>query len=260
MESSTHCCKNSNNGLEPNKKIHIESKTSYWKKGLEDGIPIALGYIAVSFTFGISAKNAGLSAFQAVFMSITNLTSAGQFASLGLIGASAGYLEMAVTQLIINLRYCLMACSLSQKLSKNTPFIHRFFIASGITDEIFGVSVCTEGKLNPFYTYGVISIAMPGWAFGTFLGVVSGNILPARVLSALSVALYGMFLAVIIPPAKGNKIISGVILISMLLSTMFTKLPLLNQISSGFRIIILTVVIAGIAAVLFPVKEGNNEP
>jgi predicted branched-subunit amino acid permease len=237
----------------------MESNIGRWERGFRDGIPISLGYIAVSFTFGIAAKKAGLTAFQAVLMSVTNFTSAGEFAALGLIGTSAGYMEMAVTQLIINLRYCLMSCSLSQKLRKDTSFIHRFLIASGISDEVFGVSVCRSGKLNPFYSYGVISIAMPGWAFGTFLGVVSGNILPARVLSALSVALYGMFLAVIIPPAKGNKIISGVILLSMFLSLAFTKLPLLSQISSGFRIIILTVVIAGIAAFLFPIKEDTYE-
>ncbi len=259
MESNMSCWRNSPQVIVSNEKVEIESKTSYLKRGFRDGIPIALGYIAVSFTFGIAAKNTGLTVFQAVMMSITNVTSAGQFASLGLIGVSAGYLEMAVTQLIINLRYCLMSCSLSQKLSKDTSLIHRFLIATGITDEIFGVSVCTEGKLNPFYTYGVISVAIPGWVIGTFLGIVSGNILPPRVLSALSVALYGMFLAVIIPPAKENKVISTVIFVSMLLSLIFTKLPLLSQISSGFRIIILTVIIAGAAAVLFPVKEDTNE-
>ena len=237
----------------------MENNIGYWKKGVRDGIPIALGYIAISFTFGIAAKNAGLTVFQAVLMSAVNVTSAGQFAGLGLIAASAGYFEMVFTQLIINMRYCLMSCSLSQKISDDTYFIHRFFIASGVTDEIFGVSVSTEGKLNPFYTYGVMCIAIPGWVFGTFLGVVSGNILPARVLSALSVALYGMFIAIIIPPAKGNKVISGIILLSMLLSLAFTKLPLLSRISSGFRIIILTVVIAGAAAVFFPIKEDTNE-
>lgn len=259
MESNMSCWNGSPQEIVLCEKQGIESKISCLKRGFRDGIPIALGYIAVSFTFGIAAKNAGLTVFQAVIMSITNLTSAGQFASLGLIGTSAGYLEMAVTQLIINLRYCLMSCSLSQKLGKNTSLTHRFLIATGITDEIFGVSVCTEGKLNPLYTYGVISVAMPGWALGTFLGVVSGNIFPPRVLSALSVALYGMFIAIIIPPAKENKIISAVIFISMLLSLIFTKLPLLSQISSGFRIIILTVIIAGAVAVMFPVKEDTNE-
>jgi len=239
--------------------LDMKGNISYWKKGFRDGIPIALGYIAVSFTFGIAAKNAGLTVFQAVLMSAANVTSAGQFAGLGLIAASASYFEVAFTQLIINLRYCLMSCSLSQKISNDTSFIHRIFIASGVTDEIFGVSVSTEGKLNPFYSYGVISVAVPGWVFGTLLGVVSGNILPERVLSALSVALYGMFLAIIVPPAKQNKVITGIIILSMLLSLVFTKLPLLNQISSGFRIIILTIAIAGAAAVLFPIKEDNNE-
>ena len=245
--------------LKKERDVSMESNMSCFKRGFQDGVPICLGYVAVSFTFGIVAKKAGLTIFQAVLMSTTNFTSAGEFASLGLIGASASYLEMAVTQLIINLRYCLMSCAMSQKLSKDTAFIHRFCIATGISDEVFGVSVCTEGKLNPFYTYGAISIAMPGWVFGTLLGVVSGNILPARILSALSIVLYGMFLAVIIPSAKGNKIIAGVIMLSMFLSLMFTKLTLISKISSGFRIIILTVVIAGIAAVLFPVKEVINE-
>jgi predicted branched-subunit amino acid permease len=241
------------------KGLCMESNLSFWRRGVRDGIPIALGYIAVSFTFGIAAKNAGLSVFQAVLMSATNFTSAGEFAALGLIGASATYLEMAITQLIINLRYCLMSCALSQKLSSDRGFIHRFLIATGITDEVFGVSVCTEGKLNPFYTYGAISISLPGWVIGTLLGVVSGSILPHRVLIALNVALYGMFLAIIIPPARGNRIISGLILVSMLSSLAFAKLPLLNEISVGFRIIILTIVIAGAAAVLFPLKEDANE-
>lgn len=237
----------------------MESNLSFWRRGVKDGIPIALGYIAVSFTFGIAAKNAGLSVFQAVLMSATNFTSAGEFAALGLIGASATYLEMAITQLIINLRYSLMSCALSQKLNSNNRFIHRFLIATGVTDEVFGVSVSTEGKLNPFYAYGAISISLPGWIIGTLLGVVSGSILPHRVLIALNVALYGMFLAIIIPPARGNRIISGLILVSMLSSLAFARLPLLNEVSVGFRIIILTIVIAGAAAVLFPIKEDANE-
>lgn len=228
------------------------------RQGMTDGIPIALGYMAVSFTFGIMAKNAGLTAFQAVLLSLTNLTSAGQFAGLGIIIASSGYIEMAFTQLVINLRYCLMSCALSQKLENHTPFFHRFFIAYGNTDEIFGICSCKEGKLNPFYNYGVIAVAAPGWAFGTFLGVISGSILPGRVLSALGVALYGMFIAVIIPPSKTSRIIAGVVLVSMGASLIFAWLPLLNQISSGFRIILLTLLIAGGAAALFPVNPDET--
>lgn len=237
----------------------MKNNMRLWVNGVKDGVPICLGYIAVSFTFGIVAKNEGLTLFQAVLMSATNVTSAGQFAALGLIGTSATYLEMAITQLIINLRYCLMSCSISQKLDSHSAFSHRFLVAFGITDEIFGVSVSTNGKLNPFYSYGLMSVAIPGWAFGTFLGVFSGNILPQRMISALSVALYGMFLAVIIPPAKGNKLLSGIILVSMLMSLLFTKIPVLTHISPGFRIIILTLLIAGVAAVMFPIKEESHE-
>lgn len=237
----------------------METKITWFKKGLRDGFPIFLGYLAVSFTLGIAAKKVGLTVFEATFMSITNNTSAGEFAALGLISSGASYLEMAVTQLIVNIRYLLMSCALSQKLDANIPFIHRLFISFYVTDEIFGVSVSVNGKLNPFYTYGVIAVAAPGWALGTCLGIVTGNILPLRILSALGVALYGMFIAVIIPPAKGNRILLGLITISMVISFLFTKAPNLNHISSGFKIIILTVVIAGIAAILFPVKEETEQ-
>jgi predicted branched-subunit amino acid permease len=237
----------------------MKNNTVQWKNGLRDGVPIFLGYFAVSFAFGIMAKKAGLTAFQAVFMSFTNLTSAGQFASLALIGSAAPYLEMAITQLVINLRYCLMSCSLSQKLGPQTPLLHRFLVAFGVTDEIFGVSVCREGSLSPFYCYGLMSMGIPGWSLGTLCGVISGGLLPGRIVSALSVALYGMLIAVIVPPAKGNKVLSGIILISMTMSLLFAMIPFLSQISSGFKIIILTLLIAGAAALLFPVKEAANE-
>lgn len=226
-----------------------------WRDGVRDGIPIALGYMAVSFTFGIIAKQTGFHPFEAVLMSATNFTSAGQFAGLTLIAGSAAFFEIALTQLIINSRYFLMSFALSQKIDPSTPFIHRAIMAFGISDEVFGVSMAVPGKLNPFYTYGVISVALPGWALGTLLGIISGNILPPRLNSALSVALYGMLIAVIVPPAKGSKILSGIIVLSMILSLLFAELPLLSSISSGVKIIVLTFIIAGMAAVLFPVKE-----
>ena len=235
------------------------SKIQYFKKGVKDGIPIFLGYLAVSFTFGIAAKNAGLSALEAVLMSATNLTSAGQFAALDIVAGALSYVEMAFTQLIINLRYCLMSSALSQKISQKMPFWHRFIMSFGVTDEIFGLSVSVKGKISPFYSYGIMSVAIPGWTFGTLLGIISGSLLPARVISALSVALYGMFIAVIIPPSRKSKIIAGIVIISMTLSFAFTKLPLLKEISSGFRIIILTIAIAGVAADLFPVKDTENK-
>ena len=222
--------------------------------GIRDGIPICLGYIAVSFTFGIMCKNAGISTWQAVLISASNLTSAGQFAGLSLIASAASYVEMAFTQFIINLRYCLMSCALSQKLDTKSPFFHRFFIS-------YGVSIGRSGKLSPWYSYGCILVSAFGWVFGTFLGIVSGNVLPARAISALSVALYGMFIAVIVPPARVNKIIAGIVIISMVCSLIFQYAPLLSRISSGFRIIILTILIAGAAAYFFPVKdkEDSNE-
>lgn len=230
-----------------------------WRSGVKNGIPVGLGYLAVAFTFGIMAKQAGLSPFEAGFMSATNLTSAGQFAGLTLIASVATVLEIALTQIIINSRYFLMSFALSQKIDPNTSFFHRLIMAFGITDEIFGVSVAAPGKLHPFYVYGVMSVAVPGWVLGTLLGVISGNVLPDRLMSALSIALYGMLLAVIIPPAKGNKILSALIVISMGLSLLFAVLPMLQTISSGVKIIILTFLIAGIAAFLFPVKEPTHD-
>ena len=223
----------------------MKTNLKAWQRGVIDGIPISLGYLAVSFTFGIIAKQAGLTPFQSVLMSVTNFTSAGQFAGLTLISASAAFLEMAVTQLIINSRYILMSFTLSQKINRKTSLFHRMVMAFGISDEIFGVSMAVNGPLNPYYTYGLMSIALPGWAIGTFFGVVSGDILPSRMISALSIALYGMLLAVIIPPAKGNKILSALIVVSMMTSLLFTRLSFLHMISSGVKIILLTILIAG---------------
>lgn len=237
----------------------MSDRKTQFKSGAADGIPIGVGYLAVSFTFGIMAGSAGLSIFDATLLSLMNVTSAGQFAGLGVIQAGASFAEMALTQLIVNLRYSLMSCSLSQKLSPETPFFHRFFMSYGVTDEIFGVSVCKPGFLSPWYFYGLISTAVPGWTLGTLLGAVSGSLLPERLLNALNVALYGMFLAVILPPARKNKVLMGIILVSMAASLLFTALPLFSGISSGFRIIILTVLIAGGAAALFPVKEEEKD-
>ena len=230
-----------------------------FKNGLKNGIPIFLGYLAVSFTFGIQAKSSGVTIFQAVLMSATNLTSAGQFAGLGVIAAGAGYIEMALTQLVINLRYCLMSSSLSQRFDTKLKSYHRYFIAFGVTDEIFGVSSAYPSEnVPPAYCYGLIAASWPGWVLGTALGCLSGSVLPANILSALGVALYGMFIAIIVPPVKKNRVLLGIVAISMMSSLAFEALPVLNEISSGFRVIILTVLIAGAAAVLFPIKEEGE--
>ena len=228
-----------------------------WKKGMADGIPICLGYFAVSFTFGMMAVAQGLSIWEAVLISVTNLTSAGQFAGLSVIVSGASYYEMAITQLVINLRYSLMSFALSQKLEKNRAFLHRFFVASGVTDEIFGVTISREGEASPYYFYGVMSTAIPGWILGTFAGTVSQNLLPAFIVSALGIAIYGMFLAIIIPPARENPVVLGVVLGAMLMSGLFAFLPGMKKVSAGFVIIITTLLVAGIAAYFYPVKEAT---
>ena len=231
---------------------------AWFRRGMKNGVPIALGYFAVSFTLGIAAKNAGLNAIQGALASATTLASAGQFAGFNVIAAGATYVEMAVMMLVINARYLLMSCSLSQKLDPDLPFFHRLIIGWGITDEIFGVASCVPDRLNPFYNYGMMALSIPGWTIGTVLGIVVGNILPANVVSALGVGLYGIFLAIIIPPARKNRVIAGLVAVSMAASFAMAKLPVLSGISSGMRTIILTVVIAGIAAVLFPVHEEEE--
>lgn len=236
----------------------MKTNLDCWKKGVRDGIPICLGYLAVSFTFGIMCKNFGLSPFQSTLMSATNLTSAGQFAALGIIAAAGPYLELAVSQLIINLRYSLMSFALSQKLEPKTPYYHRFLMAFGVTDEIFGVSAGVPGRLNPFYSYGLMTLAIPGWAGGTFLGTALGGVMPERLLSAFSIALYGMFIAVVLPPARRSRVLLGVVSVSMLVSAVFSYAPVLRGLSPGLRIILLTLLIAGAAARLFPIKEAPH--
>jgi len=227
-------------------------------QGMRDGIPIALGYFAVSITLGIACRNIGMGAFAAAVMSASNLTSAGEFAAVGIIAAQGGLLETALSQLVINLRYMLMSCSLSQKIEPGTPFWHRFLIGYGVTDEIFGISVAWPGRLAPSYVYGAVAVAAPGWTLGTFLGVVLGNVLPERAVSALSVALYGMFVAVIIPPAKKEKVLAGLVAVSMAASWAFAKAPCLAGVSGGMRVIILTVAVSAAAALLFPRREGGR--
>ncbi|MCI8402843.1 MAG: AzlC family ABC transporter permease [Lachnospiraceae bacterium] len=234
-----------------------ENKASF-QQGLKAGIPIGMGYFAVSFTLGITARNAGLTPWQAMIMSLTMHASAGQFAAINVIAASAGFLEMAVTSLIVNLRYLLLSSSLSQKIGSKTAFFHRFPIAFYVTDEIFGISAACPGYVNPFYVYGAALVAAPSWEIGTFIGASVGNILPASIANAMNVALYGMFLAIIIPPAKKDKFIACLVVLSMTASLICSILPGIRAVSDGFRIIILTVIIAGVAAWLHPVERGST--
>ena len=235
-----------------------QENKAWYLRGLRDGLPIMLGYAAVGFTLGIAARNAGLTAFQAGLASLLNNASAGEKAGFTVIQGNEGYLAMAVMMLIINARYLLMSCSLSQKISPETGLIPRLIIGFEVTDEIFGVQMNVPGMINPCYTYGVITMALPGWSLGTYFGVIMGNVLPASVVSALSVGLYGMFLAVIIPPARKSRVIAGLVLVSMAASCAFAYLPVVSAISPGMRVIILTVAIAAAAAYLFPVEEDEE--
>ena len=227
--------------------------------GMRDGIPIALGYFAVSFSLGIVARRAGLNPFQGFLSSFLNHASAGEYAEFTVIMANAPYMEMAFVILITNIRYLLMSCALSQKFTADTPLIHRFLVGFGITDEIFGISVSRAGKLNPWYSYGAIFIALPAWSVGTALGIIAGNILPTSVVSALSVALYGMFLAIIIPPSKKNKVVGGIVIAGFLISYIASKIPQLADVSDSMKISVITIIISGLAAFFFPIPEEQEE-
>ena len=222
-------------------------------KGLRTGIPICLGYFAVAFALGITCRRAGMSVIQSGAMSVGMLASAGEFAAVTLISSGAGIFEMITTTVIVNLRYVLMGAALSQKIGERTPMLHRLGLSYCITDEIFGVCISLEDGFDPFYAYGTTLISAAGWASGTMIGVVMGSALPSSVVDALSVALYGMFLAVIIPASRKDRFIAGIVAVSMACSALFAVLPILNRISSGFRVIILTVLIAGAAAFIRPV-------
>lgn len=220
--------------------------------GMRDGIPIGLGYFAVSFSLGIAAKNAGLTPFQGFLASLLCNASAGEYAGFTLIAAGATYLELAIVTLIANARYLLMSCAMSQRLDPDMPGFHRPLMAFHITDELFGIAIARPGCLNPFYSYGAVLVAAPCWAIGTALGAIAGGLLPLRLVSAFSVALYGMFLAVIIPAARQSKVIAGLIALCFAASYGAAHLPVVSRISGGTRTIILTVALSAAAALLFP--------
>ena len=236
----------------------VKSRETVFFEGIHDGIPIALGYFVVSFTLGIAARNAGLDPLQGFLASFFNNASAGEYAAFTVIAGDAPYFELALITLVANARYMLMSCVVSQKFAADTPLLHRILVGFDITDEIFGITIARKGPLNPFYNYGAMAVALPGWSVGTALGVIAGNLLPPQVVSALSVALFGMFLWVIIPTARDNRIVGALVLTSFALSFACEHLPWLMTLSAGTRTIILTVLIAGIGAVLFPIKDKED--
>lgn len=226
-------------------------------KGLYHGIPIALGYLSVSFGFGIMAVKAGLSILAAVGISVTNLTSAGQAAGVAIIAAGGSYIEMALTQLVINIRYSLMGLSLSQRLDKSFTTPHRLLASFGITDEIFAVASAQPGRVTPWYMYGLILISFLGWSGGTLLGAAAGQFLPAAITDAMGIVLYGMFLAIIIPPARKEKSVLTAVVIAALFSILFSYL--ITAVSPGFAVIISAIAASAVAALLFPIDEEEEE-
>lgn len=236
------------------KTYSLQQNKSTILQGLRDGIPIGLGYFAVAFSLGIAAKNAGLTPFQAFLTSALCHASAGEYAGFTVIAAAASFLEIATITLIANARYLLMSCAMSQRIDPKMPFLHRLIMSFYITDELFGIAIARPGYLNPWYTYGAVLFASPCWAIGTALGALAGNLLPLRLVSAFSVALYGMFLAIFIPPVRKNKVILGIVILCFAASGLATYLPVISEWSEGTRTIILTLVISAGAAILFPRK------
>ena len=230
-----------------------------FKKGLTDGLPIGLGYLAVSFSFGILAVAGGLNVWQATLISMTTITSAGQFAGLTIMLSGGSVIEMIVSQFVINLRYSLMSISMSQHIDDTMNLPRKLFFGEFHTDEIFAVGMGRPEKLGHRYFLGVIIAPYIGWSLGTFLGAVCGEILPAMITNALGVALYGMFIAIIVPPMKHSWKVATVVAISVVMSVCFTYVPFLKNISAGFAIIICAVTASVFGAIVFPVKDDETD-
>ena len=228
------------------------------RRGIIYGIPIGLGYLAVSFSLGVAAKSGGITPLQGFFASLLCNTSTGEHAVFTLMGISAAFTEVALITLIANARYLLMSFALSQRTDPKMSFWHRLGVSFYITDEIFAISIAQNGYINPLYTYGAALMASPCWAAGTAIGIIAGSVLPDRAVSALSVALYGMFIAIIIPPSKKDKRVLLAVAVSFLASFAAGVLPVISQISEGTRTIILTVAISALAALVFPKKTESE--
>ena len=239
-------------------KRNGRAKENTFFKGITDGIPICLGYLSVAFAFGIFSVSNGLTAAEAVLISMTNVTSAGQLAAVPIIVSGGTLFELALSQLVINLRYALMSVSLSQKLDGSVKMADRLLIAFVNTDEVFAVASSKE-KVGRAYMYGLIIAPFLGWSIGTGIGAVAGSILPAVVISALGVMIYGMFIAIVVPVAKENRSVLVCVIIAIALSCAFRYLPPLAKVHTGFSIIICAVAASVIAALMFPVKESETE-
>ena len=222
-------------------------------QGLRDGMPIGLGYLSVSFSIGIAAHSAGLTGFQSFLMSLFNNASAGEYGGITVIAEDSGLWMMVLMTLIINARYFLMSCALSQRLSPDTPLGFRLLIGFDVTDELFGLAISQSGWLNVWYFIGAMCVALPGWSVGTLIGALAGSILPQWAMGGFSVMLYGMFLAIIIPEGRKNRIVLGCVAVSFACSWLAARM--LPMLSDGMRILLLTIVLSAAAALLFPRRE-----
>ena len=229
-----------------------------FKAGIKDGLPICFGYLSVSFAFGIFATGAGLSVYEALLISMLNVTSAGQLAAVPIIVSMGSFVELALTQFVINLRYALMSVSLSQKLGESVRIRDRFLISFVNTDEVFAVSSAKSGKVGRIYMFGLILTPYLGWSLGTLLGAVAGNILPALLISALGIAIYAMFTAIVMPFAKSGLKPLLCVGMAALISVVLFYVPIFASIRSGFKIIITAVVTSLVFAVLSPIEEEGE--
>ncbi|NLJ31285.1 MAG: AzlC family ABC transporter permease [Clostridiales bacterium] len=236
-----------------------EKEPLTWGKGIRDGLPICLGYLSVSFAFGMMATQGGMSPWVALLISMSNLTSAGQVAGTALILSGGLYLEIAVTTFVINIRYMLMSLSLSQKIDGAMGTLQRLALSFGVTDEIFAVSMQQKGELGARYLSGLMLTPYLGWSAGTLLGATATGLLPAAVRTALNIAIYGMFLAIIVPPARHSRPVALVIAIAVAMSCLFRWTPGLNRVSTGWVIILCAVAASAFAALRYPVHETEAQ-
>ena len=232
---------------------------SEYKTGVKRGIPVGVGYFSVSFGFGAMAAAQGVKALDATLISLTNLTSAGQFAGLTLIVAMASLWELVLTQVVINSRYALMSLALSQRMGSKIGFLPRLAIAFINTDEIFALAMAYERPLNTSFFMGLGLTPILGWTGGTLLGALAGSVLPLGIRTALGVMLYGMFIAIVVPPAKEEKPVLATVALALVLSCLFTWVPGLNQISAGISIVVCTVIAAAVTAAAFPIQEEEAQ-
>lgn len=234
------------------------SVKSEFQDGLVKGIPVCLAYLPVSFTFGIMALEGGLPAWLTIFTSLSNLTSAGQFAGVQLIFADAAIFEIALTTLVINLRYMLMSLSLSQRIEKGTPLWKRLIFGFAITDEIFAIASLEKKKITANYMFGLMTTPILGWTIGTALGTIASSIMSDRLAAAMGIALYCMFIALIIPAAKKSKAIVATIAEAVVITCILKYVPIFSFVSEGFQIIIATIAASAISAILFPIHDEED--